>query len=51
MTKTKSFFLTFAKAVAFFFSAVLCVSANSASSGIIYQPKAPETLSRFSRLK
>lgn len=51
MTKSKSLFSTFAKAAAFFFSAVLCVSANSASSGIIYQPKAPESLSKFSKVK
>ena len=51
MTKTKSLFSAFAKAAAFFFSAVICVSANSASSGIIYQPKAPETLSKFSKVK
>lgn len=51
MTKTKSLFYTFAKAAAFFFSAVLCVSANSASSCIFYQPKTPKTLSKFSKVK
>ncbi len=51
MTKTKSLFSNFAKAIAFFFSAVLCVSANSTSSCIIYQPKAPEALSKFSKVK
>lgn len=45
------FFSTFAKAAAFFFSAVLCVSANSASSCIFYQPKMPKTLSKFSKVK
>lgn len=51
MTKTNSLLYTFAKAAAFFFSAVLCVSANSTSSGIFYQPKTPEALSKFSKVK
>lgn len=51
MTKIKSLFSTLAKATVFFFSAILCVSANSASSGIFYQPKAPKSLSKFSKVK
>lgn len=51
MTNSKSLLTKFATAVAFFFSAVLCVSANTASSCIIYQPKAPDRLIRFSKIK
>lgn len=51
MTKTKTIFSTFASAAAFFLTAVLYVSANSASSCIIYQPKAPVALSKFSKVK
>jgi cyclic lactone autoinducer peptide len=29
----------------------LCISANTAASGMIYQPKAPAELKRFSRIK
>ena len=51
MTKAKSLITKFAAATAFFFSAVLFVGANTASSGMIHQPKAPETLRRFSKRK
>lgn len=51
MTNTKSLWTKFAAAIAFFFSAVLCISANTASSCIIYQPKAPEGLNRFSKIR
>lgn len=51
MTKVKSLITKFAAAAAFFFSAMLFVGANTASSGMIHQPKAPETLRRFSKLK
>lgn len=34
-----------------FFSAVLFVSANTASSGLIYHPTAPDDLKRFSVIK
>mgnify|MGYP005770463571 CR=1 FL=1 len=51
MTKTKSLLTKFASTIAFFFSAVLCVNANTASSGFIYQPKAPAGLNRFSKIR
>ena len=51
MTKAKSLITKFAAAAAFFFSAMLFVGANTASSGMIHQPKAPQTLRRFSKLK
>ena len=50
MTKTKYLITKFAAATAFFFSAVLFVGANTASSGVIHQPKAPESLRRFSKI-
>lgn len=34
-----------------FLSAVLFVNANTASSGLIHQPKAPDSLKRFSKIK
>ena len=51
MTKANSLITKFAAAAAFSFSAMLFVGANTASSGMIHQPKAPETLRRFSKLK
>ena len=51
MTKAKSLITKFAAAAAFFFSAMLFVGANTASSGMIHQPKAPESLRRFSKIK
>lgn len=34
-----------------FFTTVLRVEANSASSCVVYQPKAPATLKKFSKIK
>lgn len=51
MTKTKTLISKFAAGTAFFLSAILFVGANTASSCIIHQPKAPETLRRYSKLK
>ncbi len=51
MVKAKSIISKLAVGMAFFFSAVLFVGANTASSGVIHQPKAPESLRRFSRIK
>lgn len=51
MTKTKTLISKFAAGAAFFLSAILFVGANTASSCIIHQPKAPETLRRFSKIK
>ncbi len=51
MTKTKAFISKLASCTAFFLSAILFVGANTASSSIIHQPKAPESLRRFSKIK
>ena len=51
MTKTKTLISKFAAGTAFFLSAILFVGANTASSCIIHQPKAPESLRRFSKIK
>ena len=51
MTKTNGILKSIASFLAFFFSAVLCVSANTAASAMIYQPKAPAELKRFSKIK
>ena len=51
MTKTNSILKSIASFLTFFFSAVLCISANTDASGMIYQPKAPAELKRFSRIK
>lgn len=34
-----------------FFTTVLRVEANSASSCVVYQPKAPATLNKFKKIK
>ena len=51
MTKVKSLITKFATATTFFFSVMLFVGANTAFSCIIHQPKAPESLRRFSKIK
>lgn len=51
MTKTNSILKFIASFLTFFFSAVLCISANTAASGMIYQSKAPAELKRFSKIK
>lgn len=51
MTKIKSLISKLAAGTAFFFSAILFVGANTASSGFLHQPKAPESLRRFSKIK
>ncbi len=51
MANTKSILTKFAATITFFFSAVLCISANTASSCFIYQPKAPAELNRFSKIR
>ena len=51
MTKTKTLISKFAAGTAFFLSAILFVGANTASSCIIHQPEAPETLRRYSKIK
>lgn len=40
-----------AKRVASFLDAYLGIDANSASCGIVYQPKAPEKLARYKKRK
>ena len=51
MTTIKAAVSRLAGLTAFFLSAGLFVGANSASSCVVFQPKAPETLRRFSKLK
>lgn len=51
MTTIKATVSRIAGFAAFFLSAVLFVSANTASSGVVHQPKAPESLRRFSKIK
>lgn len=51
MTTVRTLTSRLAGFAAFFLSAVLFVGANTASSGIIHQPKAPESLRRFSKIK
>ena len=51
MTKTKTIVSKLATGAAFILSAILFVGANTASSTIIHQPKAPGTLRRFSKIK
>ncbi|NBJ90796.1 cyclic lactone autoinducer peptide [Acutalibacter sp. 1XD8-36] len=51
MTKAKALISKLAAGTAFFLSAILFVGANTASSSIIHQPKAPEALRRYSKIK
>lgn len=51
MIKPKDIFSKLAAGMAFFLSAILFVGANTASSTIIHQPKAPESLRRFGKIK
>lgn len=51
MNTFKTYFSKVAAFVAFFISAVLFVSTNTASSGMVYQPKAPSELKRFSKIR
>ena len=51
MTTIKAAVSRLAVLTAFFLSAVLFVGANSASSCVVFQPKAPESLRRFSKIK
>lgn len=51
MTKAKTLMTQIATAAVFFLSAILFVGANTASSGMIHQPKAPEALRRYSKIK
>lgn len=51
MTSIKTKFQKLASFAAFFLTAVLFVNANTASSGLVYQPKAPNSLDRFSKIR
>ena len=51
MTKVKTVVSKLAVGASFFLSAILFVGANTASSSMIFQPKAPESLRRFSKIK
>lgn len=51
MTKTKVIMSKLAACAAFIFTAIFFVGANTASSTFIHQPKAPESLRRYSKIK
>lgn len=51
MTTIKATISRLAGFAAFFLSAALFVGANTASSCVVFQPKAPESLRRFSKIK
>lgn len=51
MTKIKSMYYSLAAFSAIFLNAVMLICANTNSSLMIYQPKAPEALSRFNKIK
>ena len=50
-TKAASFRFKMGKFLASFLALALCVCANTTSSIIIHQPKAPEGIERFKRCK
>lgn len=51
MTTAKNVINRVAAFAAFFLFAVIFVGANTASSCVVFQPKAPESLRRFSKIK
>lgn len=51
MTKLKSMYYSLAAFSAIFLNAVLFICANSNSCILVHQPKAPEALSRYSKIK
>lgn len=51
MKKSKSIASKLAMICANLLGMALIVCANTASSGLVHQPKAPESLDKFSRLK
>ena len=51
MTKVKSLYFYFAVACSMLLSAVMFICANTASCSMIYQPKAPADLARFSKIQ
>ncbi len=51
MSMLKSCSARIASYLSFFFLAILFVNANTASSTVIYQPKTPTDLTRFSKIK
>lgn len=51
MTRLKSMYYSLAAFSATFLNAVLFICANSNSTWIAHQPKAPEALSRYSKIK
>lgn len=51
MTKVKNLYYQFAIAFSALMSAVLFVCANTNSCLMVHQPKAPEALSKFSKIE
>lgn len=51
MTKSKIFKTRFATILAGFLSIALVICANTASTGMIHQPKEPKGLDKFSKLR
>lgn len=51
MTMVKSIYYKAAAAMAAFLGVVLFVCANTASCGMIHQPKAPDGLKAFSKIE
>lgn len=51
MTKLKSMYYSLAAFSAILLNAVLFICANSNSCILVHQPKAPENLSRYSKIK
>lgn len=51
MTKIKSMYYSLAAFSAILLNAVMLICANTNSSFMIHQPKAPEALSRFNKIK
>lgn len=51
MEKSKTFMAKLAMLCASLLGMALVVCANTASTGLVHQPKAPDGLNRFSKLK
>ena len=50
MTKLKSVYFQFAALFAFLLNAIMLVCANTNSCLMVYQPKAPKALERYSKI-
>lgn len=51
MTKLKSMYYSLAAFTAIFLNAVMLICANTNSSFLVHQPKAPTALNRYSKIK